>query len=122
MKWLAMTMLIIMAAAGEAVADWQVYREGKTVIAAVDYLSYAPYHNQPSVWVRWHYVKPRQGVAGRKIQFTADCTAHRLFEIADATYNTAGDFIATSKYYQAPREFPIKPGSLNEATFELLCK
>lgn len=122
MKRMALAMAMVLMTAGGAAADWQVYREGKTVIAAVDYISYAPYHNQPSVWVRWHYVKPRQGVAGRKIQFTADCGHHRLFEIASATYNTAGDFIATNKYYHAPREFPIKPGSLNETTFELLCK
>jgi hypothetical protein len=61
-------------------------------------------------------------VAGAKIQFTANCTGHRLFEIASSPYDVAGNYLPEKKQYESPKEYLLTPGSLNEATYKLLCR
>lgn len=122
MNRLVWSLIVMMATSNAAFADWELYRKGKTVIASVDILTYEPFHGQPSAWVRWHYVTPRNGVGGRKIQFTANCSQHRLFEVASYPYDAAGEYLAPHKYYGSPKEYSIAPNSLNEATYQLLCR
>ena len=118
---LALTVLLLMATTDTVLADWQLYKKDDRIIASVDYLSYASFHNRPSVMVRWHYRAPREGVGGLKIEFTADCRKHRLFEIAAYPYDAGGKYLKPHKNYHSPIEYPIAPGSLNDATYKLLC-
>lgn len=118
-----MLLTVILLALSTAVsADWRMYRKDTTVIASVNYISHAPFRGKPSVWVRWHYVKPRNGVGGVKIQFAADCKEQRLFEIAAERYDLKGNYLGAQKWYDAPKEYPLTAGSLNEATYNLLCR
>ena len=119
---LSVALLIVMATASPASAIWQPYRENGTVIASYDYDSFAPFQGKPSVQVRWHYVTPLNGVGGVKIQFTADCTARRLFEIASTPYDPQGNYLESDQHQDQPKEYAITPGSLNEATYKLLCR
>jgi hypothetical protein len=118
---LALSILFVMVSSSAVFANWRAYREDKSVIASFDYLSFESFHNQPSVWVKWHYVIPRKGVAGIKLQFTANCPEHRLFEIAAYPFDADGRYLKPKKSYDSPKEYPITPGSLNEATYKLLC-
>lgn len=122
MKHLALAVLIVATAASTAFAEWQLYREGEGVIASFNLDSFAPFQGKPSVWVRWQYVAPRDGVGGMKIQFMADCAAHKLYEIAADPYDPDGNYLASNRYYDAPKEFPVTPDSLNGATYQLLCR
>ena len=121
MKRLIWSLIVIMATSNAAYADWELYRTDKKVIASVDVLSYDPFHGRPSVWVRWHYVTAINSVGGLKIQFTANCSQHRLFEIATYPYNVAGKYLTPHKNYNSPKEYAITPNSLDEATYKLLC-
>jgi Surface-adhesin protein E len=118
---LAVTLLFVLATTSAVFADWRPYREDSTIIASFDYLSFASFHGQPSVWVRWHYVSPRNGVGGTKIHVTANCAEHRLYEIESNRYDTKGNYLAETKKYNPPKERSLAPGSLDEATFKLLC-
>ena len=119
---LALSVLFMVLTTDTALADWQLYRKDTNIIASVNYLSYESFHGQPSVLVRWHYRTPRKGVGGLRIQFTADCRKHRLFEIAAYPYDVAGKYLnPPEKNYHSPVEYPVTPGSLNEATYQLLC-
>ena len=119
---LAVALLMVMATASTASAMWQPYREDASVIASYDYDSFASFQGKPSVRVRWHYVTPRDGVGGVKIQFTADCAARRLFEIASTPYDPQGNYLESDQHQDQPKEYAITPGSLNEATYKLLCR
>ena len=118
---LALSVLLLIATTDTVLADWQLYKEDNNIIASVDYLSYESFHNRPSVLVRWHYRTPRNGVGGLRIQFTADCAKHRLFEIAAYPYDVDGKYLKPHKKYNSPIEYPIVPGSLNDETYKLLC-
>ena len=118
---LALSVLFLTVTTNTALADWQLYKKDKDIIASVDYLSYESFHDRPSVLVRWHYRTPRKGVGGLRIQFTADCRKHRLFEIAAFPYDVGGNYLKAHKNYDTPIEYPITQDSLNEATFKLLC-
>lgn len=118
----ALSLLIVMATANAAVAEWQMYRKDNKVIASFNYRSFAQFRNQPSVWVRWHYVSPKNGLGGKKIQFTADCPKHRLYEISAVPYDHDGNFLAENRHYDAPQEYPLKNDPLNKATFKILCR
>jgi hypothetical protein len=117
-----LVLLIVLTTAGEAFAMWQLYREDQNVIASYDYDTFAPFRGKPSVWVRWQYVTPREGVGGMKIQFTADCAAHKLYEIASNPYDPQGNYLQSIRNFDNPKEYPTPPGSLNEATYKLLCR
>jgi hypothetical protein len=56
-----------------------------------------------------------------KLQFTADCGKKKLFEIAVVPFDGDGNFLAPNEHFDAPKEYPVTPGSLNEATYRLLC-
>lgn len=118
---LAVSLALVLVTSNAALANWQVYREDDRVVASVDTLSFEPFHGQPSVWVRWHYVRPRKGVGGVKIQFTAQCPKRKLFEIATYPYDTKGNFLTPHKNYDKPKEYSITPNSLNASTYQLLC-
>lgn len=117
-----LALLIVLATSAQAVADWQVYHENDKIIASFDYVTFAPFHNQPSVWVRWHNESKTAQYGGRKIQFTADCANHRLFEIDSVPYDHDGNFLAEKPMYDSPKEYPLRNSDLNEATYRLLCK
>ena len=119
---LALALLIVMATTVQATANWQVYREDETVIASFNYLTFAPFRNQPSVWTKWHNVSQKARYGGKKIQFTADCAKHRLFEINSVPYDHEGNFLAENPRYDSPKEYPLKHNDLNKATYRLLCK
>jgi len=119
---LALALLIVMATTVQAAANWRVYREDETVIASFNYLSFASFHNQPSVWVKWHNVSKKARYGGTKIQFTANCANHRLFEINSVPYDHEGNFLAENPHYDSPKEYPLKHNDLNKATYRLLCK
>jgi hypothetical protein len=122
MRHLALALLIVMAAATAAFAQWQLYKDDGSTIASFDLATFAPFQGNPSVWVRWQYASPRNGVAGAKMQFMADCAEHKLYEIAENPYDAEGNYLASKSYDSAPKEFPVTPGSLNEATYMLLCR
>lgn len=119
---LALGVLIILATTAQAMANWQLYRENDEVIATYDYVSFAPFRNQPSVWVKWYNVSQNAKYGGLKIQFTADCENHRLFEINLVPYDHEGNFLAESPSYDTPKEYPLNHNDLNEATYKLLCR
>ena len=121
MTRLALSVLFLMVTVNTVSADWQLYKEDRNIIASVDYLSYESFHNRPSVLVRWHYRTPRKGVGGLRIQFTADCKKHQLFEIAVYPYDISGKYLKPHKNLNTPIEYLIAPDSLNDATYKLLC-
>ena len=118
---LSLALIIVMFISSAALADWELYRRDRSITASVDILSFAPFHGQPSVWVRWHYDTPQNGVGGVKLRFTANCLDHRLYEIAEYPYDTKGNFLPPQKRYGSPKEYPVTPDSLTEATYNLLC-
>ena len=118
---LALALVIVLSTTAQAVANWQVYREDDEVIASYDYVSFAPFHNQPSVWVKWYNVSPKAPYGGIKIQFTADCANHRLFEINSVPFDHDGNYLAESPSYDSPKEYPVSHNDLSEATYKLLC-
>jgi hypothetical protein len=122
MKQLLLAILLVAAASGTAFADWQLYWKGKNLTASFDLLSREPFRGKPSLWVRWNYVTPRKGIAGVKIQFTADCAGRRLYEVSEVPYDTGGNYLKLRKNYDSPKEYGITPGSLNEATYRLMCR
>ncbi|HET6420623.1 MAG TPA: hypothetical protein VFG19_10730 [Geobacteraceae bacterium] len=122
MKCLILAVAIVIAASGTTFANWQVYREDKSIVASVDYLSRASFRGKPSVWVRWHFKQPRKGIGGVKIQFTADCARRNLYEIAYIPYDTKGNYLTPSENYDSPKQYTVTPHSLNEATYRLLCR
>jgi hypothetical protein len=67
-------------------------------------------------------VSTKAQFGGRKIQFTAYCANHRLFEINSVPYDHAGNFLDEHPLYDSPKEFPLKKNDLNETTYRLLCK
>jgi hypothetical protein len=122
MKYLLAAVLMVLTLSGTAFADWQLYWNGKDITASFDLLSREPFRGKPSLWVRWQYVTPRNGIAGIKIQFTADCSGHRLYEISRVSYDPAGNYLKLKKNYDSPKQYGITPGSLNEATYQLMCR
>lgn len=124
MKSLMLALLIVVTTAATADANWRLYRKDKEVVASFDYLSRTSFRGQPAIRARWHYVVPRNGVGGVKLQFTADCSARKLFEIEALPYDASGNYITARKRtrYDAPKEYPLTSGSLNEATYKLLCR
>lgn len=117
----ALATILVLTTAAPALAEWQLYRKDADVSASFDIASFAPFRGNPSVWVRWSYASARNGIGGEKIQFTADCGARKLFEIAANPYDADGNYLAPAQYFDAPKEFPLTPGSLNESTYKLLC-
>lgn len=118
---LSLAVIMVMSISSAVLADWELYRRDRSITASFDILSFAPFHNQPSVWIRWHYNTPRNGLGGVKLHFTANCRKHKLYEIAEYPYDTKGDFLKHRKRYDTPKEYQITPDSLNEATYKLLC-
>jgi hypothetical protein len=118
---IACVALLALMVAVPVCASWQQYRQDESVSASFDIDTFAPFRGNPSVWVRWHYVVAKNGIGGMKIQFMADCQAQKLFEIAANPYDADGNYLTASNYFDAPIEFPVTPGSLNEATYKLLC-
>ncbi len=121
MKHLALAVLMVLTFSDTASAIWNLYWKGNDVTASFDLASRAPFRGKPSLWVRWKYVKPEKGIAGTKIQFTADCTARRLYAIYDVPFDTGGNYLESKKYHDSPKQCLLTPGSLNEATFRLMC-
>ncbi len=117
----AIVLFIILITASPALANWRMYSEDKNVVASFDYLSRASFRGKPSLWVRWHYANPGKGPAGVKIHFAADCAEHRLYEIASDPYDTEGNYLGMIKREDAPKDYAVTPGSLNEATYKLMC-
>lgn len=117
-----LVVIIILSTNASAMAQWHRYWEDKRVTAAYKSGSFAPFHNQPSVWVRWHNRSPAGEYGGELIQFSADCNRHRLFEIATIPYDRQGNYLAEQKHYDAPLEYPLNRGTLNGATYRLLCR
>ena len=115
------TLLFLLASATFVCADWRMYRKDDDIVASVNYISRSSFHGKPAVWVRWHYVTPKNGVGGVKIQFAADCPKHKLLEIERHPYNAEGIYLTHGKSYKSPPEYPVTPGSINEATYKLLC-
>lgn len=107
---------------GPAFADWQTYWKDKNITADFDYLSREPFRGKPSIWVKLYYATPRKEIGGVKTQFTADCAGHRLYEIASDQFDTGGNFLGLNKHYDSPKEYKMTPGSLNEATYRLMCR
>ncbi len=122
MKSILLAVIPVFVLTGTAVAEWQPYRTEYGVVASYNYDTFASFQGNPSVWVRWHYDTPRKGVAGVTIHFTADCSSHTLYEIAENTYGPGGDYLSTTQNYENPKEYPVSPGSLNEDTYRLLCR
>jgi hypothetical protein len=122
MKYLVVALLFIMLPFNSARAVWQSYLDNGSVAASFDIASFAPVNGNPSVWVRWQNAAPQNGVAGRKLQFTADCTSGKLFEISVIPYDADGNYGAENRHYDTPVEYPVDPGSLNKATYDLLCR
>jgi hypothetical protein len=122
MKKLVLAVLMVVALTGTAFADWEPYWEGKNITATFDLLSREPFRGKPSLWVSWHYSAPRKGIAGVKIQFMADCSGRRLYEISEIPYDAGGNYLKSKKNFDSPKEYEITPGSLNEATYKLMCQ
>ncbi len=121
MKHFALAVLVVLTFSGTASAIWNLYWKGNDVTASFNLASRAPFRGKPSLWVRWTYVEPRKGIAGAKIQFTADCAGRRLYAISDVPFDTGGNYLKSKKYYDFPEQYLITPGSLNEATYRLMC-
>jgi hypothetical protein len=119
---LVLALLIVLASTAQVTANWQEYRKDAKVIAAYDYVSFATFRNQASVWVRWHNLSKKEKYGGRKLQFTADCAHHRLFEINSVPYDHDGNFLVEQPRYNSPKEYPLSHNDLNIATYRLLCK
>ncbi|MDD2338098.1 MAG: hypothetical protein PHD01_16180 [Geobacteraceae bacterium] len=115
-------LLALLFMTGVANADWQLYKEEGNVIASYDFLSFSPFKGNPSVWVRWEYVSPENGIGGKKIQFTANCTDTKLFAIAVVPFDTSGEFLTMDEQYNSPEEYPLIGNPLNKATYKLLCR
>ena len=122
MTRLAIALLIALAGPAPAFANWQVYHEDDRIIASFDYVTFAPFRNQPSVWVRWHNVSKKDEFGGRKIQFAADCEKQRLFEINSIPYDHKGNFLEARPHFDSPQEYRLRHNKLNEATYRLLCR
>jgi len=122
MSRLVLALAIIMTTCTTSFAEWQLYHQDSSIIASYNYDSFAPFRGNPSAWVRWHYVSPRDGMGGMKVQFTADCAAGKLYEIASTPYDTEGNYLASNQHFDAPKEYPVTSGSLNKATYKLLCR
>ena len=112
----AVALLIVLAGTAPAFANWQVYHEDDRIIALFDYVTFAPFRNQLSVWVRWHNVSKKDEYGGRKIQFVADCEKQRLFEINSFPYDHKGNFLEARPHFDSPREYRLRHNKLNEAT------
>ncbi len=123
MKGLILALGIVVTTAAGADANWRLYHKDREVVASFDYLARASVRGQPATWVRWHNIVPRNGVGGAKLLFTADCKAHRLYEVEYLPYDAQGEYLAarSRKHRSAPKEYPLSPDSLNEATYRLLC-
>ncbi len=117
----ACALFLVVIAVMPAQASWQQYRLDDSVSAAYDIATFSPFRGNPSVWVKWDYLTPQNGTAGMKIHFSADCRAGKLLEFTAIPYDTDGNYLAEKDFADAPVEFPVTPGSLNEATYKLLC-
>ena len=116
-----LALLAIVVLAGPASAEWQRYHDDGSITASFDIASFAQFQGKPSVWVRWHYDSPRDGIGGMKLQFTAECDQDELYEIDVIPYDADGNYLAEDRHYDAPKEYPVTPDSLNEATLAILC-
>jgi hypothetical protein len=114
-----MVVFVLCAAATTAQATWRLYQEGGDITASYD--RSAPYRGMPALWVRWSYGAPKDGAAGVKKQFAADCAAGTLYELYSNPYDTEGKYLGSDTNYEEPRAVQMPPGSLQEATYKLLC-
>ncbi len=96
--------------------------EDSDTIASYNYDTFEPFEGKPSVWVKWQYIAPRDGIAGVRIQFTADCSTQKLYEISLYPFGPGGAYHDPTLNVNDPKEYPLAPDSLNEATFRLLCR
>ena len=119
---LTLVLLMILATSSQAGANWRVYLQNDEVIASYDYVTFAPFRKQPSVWVKWYNVSQKTKQGGIKLQFTANCADHKLFEINSIPFDHNGNFLGESPSYDSPKEFPLDHNALNEATYKLLCR
>lgn len=122
MRPLIVTALLLLTLTASAAADWQLYYDDGKIVASYDVLSRAPFREQPSLWVRWHYAAPQDGVGGKKIEFTAQCSEHRLFEVRTIPYDANGNYLEESDHLKTPKEVPVDSTPLAKATYELLCE
>jgi hypothetical protein len=118
----ALVALLVLATISTANAEWQLYRNDSDTIASYNYDTFEPFKGNPSVWVKWHYVTPRDGIAGVRIQFVADCSKRKLYEISEYPYGPGGAYLDPTLNVDDPKEYPLTPDSLNEATYRLLCR
>jgi hypothetical protein len=118
-KLLVLLVFVLSAAATNAQAKWNRYHEGGDITAAYD--RSAPYREMPALWVRWSYAAARDGEAGVKKQFAADCKAGKLYELYSNPYDTGGKYLGSDTNYEKPLEVQMPAGSLHEATYKLLC-
>jgi hypothetical protein len=113
--------VLLTAATPPAFASWQSYRDDGSIVATFDLATFAPFQGKPSVWVKWQNVTPQNGIGGTKLQFTADCAAGSLYEISAIPFDAGGNYLAENRHYESPKAYPVTPGSLNKATYDLLC-
>ncbi len=118
---LCLAVLIVLVTNGSATASWIRYWENARITAAYRIKSFAPFRKHPSVWVRWDYRNRGEKYGGKMIQFTADCTKQRLFEISTIPYDHQGNYLGERKHYDTPKEYPLGKDPLNSATYKLLC-
>lgn len=118
---IVMLLALLTMIAPPAFGDWQLYWQDAHTAASFDILSRTPFKGQPALWTNWRFTPPRKGLGGKKIQFTADCRKHKLFEIASAPYDANGIYLPEADHYDAPREYPLTGNPLNKATYSLLC-
>lgn len=118
----ALVTLLVLTTISTANADWQLYRKDSDTIASYNQDTFEPFKGNPSVWVKWHYITSRDGIAGVRIQFVADCSTQKLHEISLYPYGPGGAYLDPTLNSNDPKEYPLTPDSLNEATYRLLCR
>ncbi len=118
----SLAVIVILATNSIANGAWQRYWQDTRVTAAYRIGSFATFRDHPSVWVRWHYRTHGEKYAGKMIQFTADCAKRRLYEISAIPYDHDGNYLGENRHYDAPMEYPLREGTLNGATYRLLCR
>lgn len=111
--------VVLLAADSTAQAKWKQYEGGGGVTASYDR---APAdRGMPTLWARWTYAAPRDGAIGVKKRFAADCAQHKLYEIYSNSFDKDGKYLGADTDYTEPLAVQVTPGSLQEATYKLLC-
>ncbi|HEY5976048.1 MAG TPA: hypothetical protein VIU41_15045, partial [Geobacteraceae bacterium] len=93
-------LVVLAATVSAAQASWTLYKDDGDTVANYD--RSGPYRGQPALWVRWQYKSPRDGVAGIKKQFTADCQAGKFYEIYANPYDANGTYLGADSRYDSP--------------------